>query len=183
MTSFLSLDGKIAAWSSSFQSTPKQRDEAMRVLEGKAFELDVNLEVVQPLTATQLSFTCLYLASANCILSGRSSQSRKHGNIAIQLLIKSAASTSKEYMRKIMRPICQIMIHMLLDMAVDTSESVRPPCRQFGEVLVKFWSLRGLKTFKMMKIGVVAGENHDQMVAAKRRHHCGRPSPDEASRG
>ena len=55
-------------------------------------------------------------------------------------------------------------------------------CR-FGEVLVKFWSLRGLKTFKMMKIGVVAGENHDRMVAAKRRHHYGRPSPDEASRG
>ncbi|CAN6912716.1 unnamed protein product [Brassica oleracea] len=119
MTSFLSLDGKIAAWSSSFQSTPKQPDEAMRVLEGKAFELDVNLEVVQPLTATQLSFACLYLASANW----------------------------------------------------------------FGEVLVKFWSLRGLKRFKMMKIGVVAGENHDQMVAAKRRRHCGRPSPDEASRG
>ncbi|CAN7109070.1 unnamed protein product [Brassica rapa subsp. narinosa] len=113
MTSFLSLDGKIAAWSSSFQSTPKQPDEAMRV------ELDVNLEVVQPLTATQLSFACLYLASANW----------------------------------------------------------------FGEVLVKFWSLRGLKTFKMRKIGGVAGENHDQMVAAKRRHHCGRPSPDEASRG
>nr|VDD48717.1 unnamed protein product [Brassica oleracea] len=82
-----------------------------------------------------------------------------------------------------MRPICQRMIHMLLDMAVDTSESVGPPCRQFGEVLVKFWSLRGLKTFKMMKIGVVAGENRDQMVAAKRRCYCGRPSPDEASRG
>ncbi|CAF2148261.1 unnamed protein product [Brassica napus] len=56
---------------------------------------------------------------------------RKHPTyIAIQLLVKSAASTSKEYMRKIMRPICQRMIHMLLDMAVDTSESVRPPCRQ-----------------------------------------------------
>nr|ABD65637.1 dihydrofolate synthetase -related [Brassica oleracea] len=90
MTSFLSLDGKIAAWSSSFQSTPKQPDEAMRVLEGKAFELDVNLEVVQPLTATQLSFACLYLASANCILSGRSSQSRKHGrhHSAIWLLCR-----------------------------------------------------------------------------------------------
>nr|VDC74417.1 unnamed protein product [Brassica rapa] len=65
MTSFLSLDGKIAAWSSSFQSTPKKPDEAMRVLEGKAFELDVNLEVMQPLTAMQLSFSCLYLASTN----------------------------------------------------------------------------------------------------------------------
>ncbi|KAG5413294.1 hypothetical protein IGI04_000861 [Brassica rapa subsp. trilocularis] len=112
MTSFLSLDGKIVAWSSSFRSTTPKPDEAMRVLEGKAFKLD-------SLTARQLSFACLYLASANW----------------------------------------------------------------FGEVLVRFWSLRGHKTFKMMKIGAVAGENHEQMVGAKRRHHRGRPSPDEASRG
>ncbi|CAG7886890.1 unnamed protein product [Brassica rapa] len=145
MTSFLSLDGKIAAWSSSFQSTPKKPDEAMRVLEGKAFELDVR----------QFLIIELYI---------------KFGRKCLCCLL-------------VQGPICQRMIHMLLDMAVDTSESVRPPCRQFGEVLVKFWSLRGLKTFKMMKIGVVAGENHDHMVAAKRRCHCGRPSPDEASRG
>ncbi|WZZ24706.1 hypothetical protein YC2023_008107 [Brassica napus] len=104
---------EILAWSSSFRSTPKQPDEAMRVLEGKAFELDVNLEVVQPLTARQLSFACLYLASANCdplsnillwmqyfiwteLTVQQAWERRKQPtDIAIQLLFKSAASTSK----------------------------------------------------------------------------------------
>ena len=41
----------------------------------------------------------------------------------------------------------------------------------FGEVLVRFWSLRGHKTFKMLKNGVVAGRGRDLMMAAKRRRH------------
>ncbi|CAN7070599.1 unnamed protein product [Brassica oleracea var. botrytis] len=165
MTSFLSLDSKIGAWSSSFRSTPKQPDEAMRVLEGKAFELDVNLEVVQPLTARQLSFACLYLASANWETTSQSVQ-----NIWLMAPLNDKWS-GEENSQQILLFNCfsnLLLPHLNL---------------WFGEVLVKFWSLRGLKTFKMMKIGVVAGENRDQMVAAKRRCYCGRPSPDEASRG
>lgn len=53
----------------------------------------------------------------------------------------------------------------------------------FGEVLIRFWSLRGHKTFMMMKIGMVAGENCNQMMAAKRRHHRGQPSQEESDHG
>lgn len=54
---------------------------------------------------------------------------------------------------------------------------------RFGEVLVRFWSLRGHKTFKMLKNGVVAGRSRDLMMAAKRRHHHRLASQDEADRG
>ncbi|KAH0901458.1 hypothetical protein HID58_040961, partial [Brassica napus] len=221
MTSFLSLDSKIGAWSSSFRSTPKQPDEAMRVLEGKAFELDVNLEVVQPLTARQLSFACLYLASANwlhlrpslvsevilfptfffgcSILSGRSSQSSKHGTleiserhhlVALQILLfncfsnlllphlnlwcphfkKAFFCNSQTLSVYTQRPICQRMIHMLLDMAVDTSESARPPCRQW-------W---------LQREGVTADDLRRMKPAAakpRRIHALDRRQPSQTSDG
>ncbi|CAN6985962.1 unnamed protein product, partial [Brassica rapa subsp. trilocularis] len=152
MTSFLSLDGKIVAWSSSFRSTTPKPDEAMRVLEGKAFKLD-------SLTARQLSFACLYLASANCM----ETTSQSVQNIWLMAPLNDKWPGEENIQQIALQCICVF-------------------CR-FGEVLVRFWSLRGHKTFKMMKIGAVAGENHEQMVGAKRRHHRGRPSPDEASRG
>ncbi|XP_024011566.1 folylpolyglutamate synthase isoform X2 [Eutrema salsugineum] len=51
--------------------TVPQPDEAMRVLEDKASELDVNLEVVQPLTARQLSGQKLGLDGEHQYLNAR----------------------------------------------------------------------------------------------------------------
>ncbi|KAF3608259.1 hypothetical protein DY000_02047502 [Brassica cretica] len=77
--------------------------------------------------------------------------------------------------RRQQHPLLDLFVCGFMIMSVEIKE-VKIGLEKFGEVLLRFWSLRGHKSFKMMKISVVAGENRDQMVNVKWRRHRRQPS-------